>query len=124
MVTGVVSPAFIEVTNVEVGRATYFGLTIWYCLTVYCTEGRHLAVLRRICRCLHSPSFPAARRFMILLAAGGDKASVLEPHFVATTGPAKVPPHPRRHRRRQGHLADTRVVEDRSFWTITVFILK
>ena len=33
----------------------------------------------------------------------------LEPHFVATTGSARVPPHPRRQRRRQGHLVDVRL---------------
>jgi len=44
------------------GRTSYSGLTISYCLTVYCAEGHHLAVLRRIRCFLPSASFPAACR--------------------------------------------------------------
>jgi len=44
------------------GWTSYSVLTISYCLTVYCAEGRHLAVLRRSRCFLCSASFPAACR--------------------------------------------------------------
>jgi len=44
------------------GWTSYSVLTISYCLTVYCAEGRHLVVLRRRRCFLDSASFPAACR--------------------------------------------------------------